>query len=57
MLMLTAFQDIWRLRRLLDQTTLYRRSILVGPDINGVRKCRLGGTCRALAYLTKVVQA
>ena len=49
-------KDFWKLKQLLKKFPLFQNSSLVGPDINGIRKCSPDQkNCKALIYLEKVL--
>lgn len=51
-------QDFRALRHLLNEFPGYRNSSIVGPDVNGVRKCDIfePDECKAILYLKDVLQ-
>ena len=49
-------KDFWSLKQLLKIYPMFENSTLVGPDINGLRKCFLWTKrCKALTYLKNVL--
>ena len=49
-------KDFWALKRLLKKFPLFRNSTLVGPDVNGIRKCSpRKHKCKGLEYLKGVI--
>jgi len=53
-------KDFWRLKRLLKKFPMFENNTLVGPDVNGLRKCNLKENpmrCHALKYLKKVLNS
>jgi heparanase 1 len=48
-------KDFWALKQLLKEFPSFENATLVGPDINGIRKCSPTRRCKPLGYLKNVL--